>query len=106
VSDLERRLQFALAPVEPPLGLTDRFERALTEIADAAVEELSDWELRAMRDPRNWARPAAAVLAGGLAGGTLIVVQARQRRRRPGRARAIEQRVRGALGDVRRALRR
>jgi hypothetical protein len=108
VADFEQRLQFALAPVEPPLALTDRFERALTEITDAAVEELADWELRAMRDPRNWARPAAALVVGSLAGGSLLVVQARQRqrRRRARGVRGLEQRVRGALGGARKALRR
>lgn len=105
MSDLERRLRFALAPVEPPLALTDRFERTLAELTDAAVEELTDWELRAMRDPRNWARPAAALVVGSLAGGTLIVVQARQRRRRAGPVRSVERRLREAAGGVRRVLR-
>lgn len=110
MTDLERRLRFALAPVEPPLALTDRFERALTELTDAAAGELADTELRAMRDPRNWIRPAAALMTVGLAGGTLVVVQARhrQRRRRPRGVRALEQRVRetarGTVGGVRRAI--
>jgi len=106
MSDLERRLRFALAPVEPPMALTDRFERTLTELTDAAVEELADTELRAMRDPRNWARPAAAVLVGGVAGGTLLVVQARQRRRRPRGLRGLERRVRETAGSAIKAVRR
>ncbi|MBA2429919.1 MAG: hypothetical protein H0V55_09390 [Thermoleophilaceae bacterium] len=108
MSDLERRLRFALAPVEPPLALTDRFERTLTELTDAAAEELADWELRAMRDPRNWVRPAAALLVGGVAGGTLIVVQARQRqrRRRPRGLRGLERRVRDTAGSAMKAVRR
>jgi len=44
-----------------------------------AAEELADWELRAMRDPRNWVRPVAAATVIGVAGGALVVVRARQR---------------------------
>ena len=33
-----------------------------------AADELEAWELSAMRDPRNWVRPAAAVVAGSAAG--------------------------------------
>jgi len=108
MSDLEQRLRFALAPVEPPARLTDRFERALTEITDAAVEELADWELRSMRDPRNWLRPVGAGVAAGLAGGALVLVQARQRQRRSskGRRRALVTGVRNAAQDARGRLRR
>ena len=37
-----------------------------------AADELEAWELSAMRDPRNWARPAAALVAGGAAGAALV----------------------------------
>ena len=108
MSDVERLLHNALSPVDPPEGMTDRLERRLTELSDAAVEELADWELRAMRDPRNWARPigAAAVLVTAAAG--LAVVRLRQghSRRRAGRLGAVERNVRGAAGDVRKRLNR
>src|SRR5436189_5850357 len=79
---VERLLRMALAPVEPPEALSDRLERRLSELTDAAVEELSEWELSAMRDPRNWARPAGAVVVGGLAAGGLVLVRARQQHRK------------------------
>jgi len=31
---------------------------------EMAADELEAWELSSMRDPRNWVRPAAAVVAG------------------------------------------
>ena len=69
----------ALAPVEPPEDLIERLEVTLTSITEMAVEELQDWELSAMRDPRNWARPAAALIAGTAAGTALVVLRARRR---------------------------
>jgi hypothetical protein len=75
---VERLLRAALAPVDPPEALSDRLERGLSELTEAAAEELADWELGAMRDPRNWARPAAAVVVGGIAAGGLVLVRARQ----------------------------
>ena len=106
MSDVERLLQSALVPIEPPGSLADRFEEALSELTDAAAGELADWELRAMRDPRNWARPAAAAIVGGAAGGALVLVRARQQQRRrqaPG-LRALERSVRDVAGDVRSRL--
>ena len=108
MSELERLLHNALSPVDPPEGMTDRLERRLTELSDAAVEELADWELGAMRDPRNWARPigAATVLVTAAAG--LVIVRARQsqKRRRAGRLGSVERNVRGAADDVRKRLHR
>jgi hypothetical protein len=77
--DVEALLRSALTPVEPPEALSDRLERHLTELTDLAAEELAEWELRAMRDPRNWVRPVAAATVIGVAGGALVVVRARQR---------------------------
>jgi hypothetical protein len=77
--DVEALLRSALTPVEPPEALSDRLERHLTELTDLAAEELAEWELGAMRDPRNWARPIAAATVIGVAGGALVVVRARQR---------------------------
>jgi hypothetical protein len=78
--NLETLLREALAPVEPPSTLHARLELALTGLTEFAAEELEGWELRAMRDPRNWVRPAAAVVVGSTAGAALIVLAARQRR--------------------------
>ena len=77
--DVEALLRSALTPVEPPEALSDRLERHLTELTDLAAGELAEWELGAMRDPRNWVRPVAAATVIGVAGGALVVVRARQR---------------------------
>ena len=78
LSETERLLRYALAPVEPPVALSDRLERHLALVAGAAAEELADWELSAMRDPRNWVRPVAAVAVGSAAAGALVLVRARR----------------------------
>jgi hypothetical protein len=78
-SHLEGLLREALAPVEPPEDLAERLESTLTSITEMAADELEAWELSAMRDPRNWARPAAALLVGGTAGAALVVLRARRR---------------------------
>ena len=96
MNDVERMLRSALVPVEPPVALSDRLELRLTELTEAAAQELADWELSAMRDPRNWARPAAAVMVGTVAGSALVLVRARQRQRsrNAGRLRDIQRRLR------------
>ncbi|HLI32740.1 MAG TPA: hypothetical protein VKU89_08390 [Solirubrobacteraceae bacterium] len=77
--DMEALLREALAPVEPGEGFPLRLESALSDITAAAAEELESWELSAMRDPRNWARPAAALLIGGSAAGALVLLRAHRR---------------------------
>jgi hypothetical protein len=77
----EGLLHQALSPVEPPEDLGRRLEGALMSITESAVEELESWELSAMRDPRNWVRPAAAVVVGGTAGVALVLLRARHRAR-------------------------
>ena len=77
--NFELRLREALAPVEPPADLVERVEGALEAITEMAAGELEAWELSAMRDPRNWARPAAAIVAGGAAGTALVLLRARRR---------------------------
>jgi hypothetical protein len=77
--NFEHLLRQALAPVEPPEDLTQRLESALTNITELAVGELEGWELSAMRDPRNWVRPAAALVVGGTAGVALVMLRARRR---------------------------
>jgi hypothetical protein len=81
--NLEALLRRALAPVEPPDELPRRLEDALTSLTELAAEELEAWELSAMRDPRNWVRPAAALVVGGTAGLALVVLRARRRARPP-----------------------
>src|ERR1700724_1357272 len=75
----EGLLREALAPVDPPEDLAERLESTLTSITAMAADELEAWELSAMRDPRNWARPAAAVVAGSAAGAALVLLRARRR---------------------------
>jgi hypothetical protein len=75
----EGLLREALAPVEPPADLAERLESTLTSITAMAADELEAWELSAMRDPRNWVRPAAAVVAGSAAGAALVLLRARRR---------------------------
>ena len=100
--DMEALLRSALVPVEPSEGLSDRLERGLSELTDAAAGELAEWELGAMRDPRNWGRPVAAVVVGGAAAGALVLVRARQRhKRRPGAIAALGQGIRDVAGDLR-----
>jgi hypothetical protein len=79
--NFEGLLREALAPVEPPEDLIVRLESTLTSITEMAAGELEAWELSTMRDPRNWARPAVAVVAGGAAGTALVILRARRRGR-------------------------
>ena len=106
MTDVERLLRSALVPVEPSEALSDRLERHLSELTDAAVMELADWDPAAMRDPRNWARPAAALVVGGVAGGALVLVRARQqhRKRQATGLRALERSMRGVAADVRKRI--
>ncbi len=81
VPSLESLLRRALAPVEPPADLVGRVEETLTSLTELAAEELEGWELSAMRDPRNWARPAAALVVGAGAGAALVALRVRRRAR-------------------------
>ena len=107
MTDVERLLRSALVPVEPSEAMSDRLERHLSELTDAAAIELAEWDPAAMRDPRNWGRPAAALVVGGLAGGALVIVRARQqqRKREATGLRALERSMRGVAGDVRKRIR-
>jgi len=78
-TNFEGLLREALAPVEPPEDLAERLEGTLLSITEMAADELEAWELSSMRDPRNWARPAAALVAGGAAATALVVLRARHR---------------------------
>lgn len=86
--DVEQLLSDALRPVDPPERLSGRVEDTLSAVTQAAAEELSSWaeelsesELRALRDPRNWVRPVVALGAGGAAAGALVVIELRRRGR-------------------------
>jgi hypothetical protein len=79
VPNFEGLLRQALTPVDPPEDLVQRLESTLTSITELAAGELEAWELSAMRDPRNWVRPAAAVVVGGTAAGALVILRARRR---------------------------
>src|SRR6476660_2432380 len=77
--NFEGLLREALMPVEPPEDLVERLEGTLRTITELAADELEAWELSAMRDPRNWVRPATAVVAGSAAGAALMLLRARRR---------------------------
>jgi hypothetical protein len=81
--NFEGLLREALAPVEPPEDLIVRVESMLTSITEMAADELQEWEVSAMRDPRNWARPAMAIVAGTAAGGALVLLRAHRRAQDP-----------------------
>jgi hypothetical protein len=79
--NVEALLKEALPPVDPPRSpeaLLDELQMRLVDWADAAHSELEGWELSAMRDPRNWVRPAAAALVTISAGSALVALRLRQ----------------------------
>jgi hypothetical protein len=101
MNEVEQLLADALRPIEPPERLFGRVEDTLSAVTQAAADELSDWaeelsegELRALRDPRNWVRPVVAVSAGTVATGALVLLEMRRRGRQEagGRARALASR--------------
>jgi hypothetical protein len=104
MSEVERLLQYALVPVEPPGDLTERLERRLSELTDAAVDELSGWDPRALRDPRRWARLIGAGVVAAGAGGALILVRARREHPATG-LNALRNGARDVQRDVRARLR-
>ena len=113
VPHLESLLREALAPVEPPDDLVERLESTLLSITEMAADELEAWELSAMRDPRNWARPAAALVVGGAAGTALVLLRARRRAqpapaglgaRLPDLGRSAERAIRDLGRETRRLL--
>jgi hypothetical protein len=79
--NVEALLKEAMPPVDPPRSpeaLLDELQMRLVDWTDAAQSELEGWELSAMRDPRNWVRPAAAVLVTAGAGSALVALRLRQ----------------------------
>jgi hypothetical protein len=79
--NVEDLLKEALPPVEPPSRLFDELESSLSSLHQVAHEELEGWELAAMRDPRNWGRPIAAIAVGAGAGAGLVARRVRGRHR-------------------------
>ena len=107
--DFEALLRQALAPVDPPADLAQRLELTLINLTEFAQEELESWELSAMRDPRNWARPAAAAVVGAGAGTALVILRVRGRHRaRKQQSSSLfdlaERTVRDAADEARRIL--
>jgi hypothetical protein len=82
--EFETRLRQALAPVDPPADLELRLQTTLGSLVEMAADELEAWELRAIKDPRNWPRaalgPAAAVVVGTGAAAGLVLLRTRGRR--------------------------
>ncbi|ADB50190.1 hypothetical protein [Conexibacter woesei] len=81
-TEFEERLRAALHPVDPPDDLKLRVESTLVSLTELAADELEAWELSSMRDPRNWVRPAAAVVVGAGAGTALVALRVRSRHRK------------------------
>jgi hypothetical protein len=81
-ADIETLLSRALRPIDPPEDLSSRLEGTLVELTELAVGELESWELRAMRDPRNWMRPVIAVVITATAGTALVLLRVRATQRR------------------------
>ena len=108
MSEVERMLRGALVPVEPSMALSERLERRLSELTDAAVGELAEFDPSALRDPRRWARLVAAGIVAGTAGGALVLVRARQkqRRREAQGLRALQRGMREVSADMGHRLRR
>ena len=108
-TDVEALLKTALRPIEPPEDLAGRMEETLSSVTEAAAQELSAWadeleesELRSLRDPRNWVRPAAAVATGAVAGGALAVMGLRHRRhQKPSTFKRVTEDLRSNVKDLR-----
>jgi len=104
---IEHLLQEALHPIEPPAAFSARVEEALASITQAAAEELEGWELSAMRDPRNWARPAAALVIGvGAAAGLAAIRTHRRQQEERSALRSPYQRLAAGAGQIVGELRR
>jgi len=90
------------------MTIAGRMEETLSSVTEAAAQELSAWadeledsELRSLRDPRNWVRPAAAVASGAVAGGALAVMGLRHRRQRPSTIKRVTDDLRANVKDIR-----
>lgn len=108
--DVEALLRRAFTPVEPPERLSERLDSTLQSLTDASLDELEGWELRAMKDPRNWVRPVMATAVGASAGTALVVlrVRAAQKKKQQSRNPAIQARktADAVAAEARKLLRR
>jgi hypothetical protein len=105
--DIEQLLRTALSPVEPSASLAERLDVRLTSLTEVAFDELADWELASMRDPRNWVRPVAAVMIGGTAAAALVLVRAQRRSKKHGQPlRSLEEGARDVSHVIQRRLKR
>ena len=106
MTDVERLLHYALAPVDPPHDLSERFERRLSEMTDAALDEIAEFDPAIVRSPRRWARVAAAGVVAGAGAGALVLVRARQQdnRREALGLKALNRGRREVADQVRRRL--
>ena len=103
--DMEHLLRLALTPIEPSSTLAERLDERLTELTAAAADELGAWELEAMRDPRNWARPAAALVIGGAAATALVLVRAQRQSKKQGHPfHSLEDGARDVAREIRKRL--
>jgi hypothetical protein len=106
-ADMETMLRRALSPVEPSKELEARLETTLGSLVDMAAEELEAWEMAAMRDPRNWARPvAAAAIGSGAAVGLVLVRTQRRRHKRRKEAHSAVDLLGRTMRDLAREARR
>lgn len=104
---IEALLRQALAPVEPPQRLEEQLELAFGSLIEAAADEWDAWELSAMGDPRNWARPVGAVVVGSAAAAGLVLVRTRRaRHRRRAQSRNGLDLLTRTVGDLGREARR
>ena len=107
-ADIEGLLRQAFRPVDPPESLATRLESTLQELTDLAAEELESWELRSMRDPRNWVRPVGAVAVGTAAGAGLVILRVRTQHRKQRKhvqgVELAERTLRSAADEIRRLI--
>ena len=103
--DIEQLLRNALAPIEPSASLSERLDERLTTLTSAAFDELADWELAAMKDPRDWGRTGAAVVIGGTAAAALVLVRAQRRSKKHGQPlRSLESASQDVIREIEKRL--
>jgi hypothetical protein len=103
--DIEQLLRNALAPVEPSASLSERLDQRLTEVTAVAFDELADWELAAMKNPRDWGRTGAAIVIGGSAAAALVLVRAQRRSKKHGHPlRSLEEATRDVSREIQKRL--
>jgi hypothetical protein len=105
--NVEALLREALAPVDPPVRMTEQLESRLASLTELAQDELEGWELSAMRDPRNWVRPVVAAGVAATAGTALVALRVRGRHRaRAGESSTLLEFAERTLQDIAEETRR